>query len=87
MIDREFTALDVLKLRYVTDKDYNILYEQEGGVKLWDEMAGVSNVAVDGSYDSEPSWYNMQGVKVAEPTSPGIYIRKAGNNTAKVVVK
>ncbi len=87
MIDREFTALDVLKLRYVTDKDYNILYEQEGGVKLWDEMAGVSNVAVDGSYDSEPSWYNMQGVKVVEPTSPGIYIRKAGNNTAKVVVK
>lgn len=87
MVNRERTALSELKLRYVTDKDYNILYEQEGGVKLWDEMAGVGNVAVDSSYDSEPVWYNMQGVKVAEPTSPGIYIRKAGNNTAKVVVK
>ncbi len=87
MINMEKTALSGLNLRYVTDKDYNILYEQEGGTKLWDEMAGVSTVAIDGNSNCQPVWYNMQGVKIAEPSTPGIYIRKAGNTTEKVVVK
>ncbi|MDE6574918.1 MAG: hypothetical protein K2L84_06275 [Muribaculaceae bacterium] len=67
-------------LRYVTATDGTVIYEAEGGKQLWADYAGVENIRV-----SEPeSWFNLQGMPVEKPTSPGIYIRKKGNETVKV---
>lgn len=47
--------------------------------------AGVDNVAAD---SSEPTrWYNLQGLEVTPPSSPGIYIKSTGTRTEKVYMK
>lgn len=45
---------------------------------------GLENVNADSAAPVE--YYNLQGVRVAEPTA-GVYIRRQGNTTRKVVVK
>ena len=73
-------------LRYVTDMDYNIIYEGIGGVKAWElEPSGVEDVCLDGSESA--LWYTIGGVKIAEPTAAGIYLRRIGNRTDKVVIR
>jgi hypothetical protein len=49
------------------------------------ESAGVGNVMVDNS-NAPVEYFNLQGVRVANPTS-GLYIRRQGTTTAKVLVK
>ena len=36
--------------------------------------------------DAPVEWYTLQGVKVAEPAAPGIYIRRQGTKTTKVIL-
>ena len=77
---------DVPELAYVTDGDDNhVIYEAAGGKKLW-ELAGVEAVTVD-SDNSQPEWFTLQGVKIDEPTATGVYIRRTGSRSEKVVVK
>ncbi len=85
--NHEFTALQPMLLRYVTDKDNNIIFEQEGGTKLWTEVSGVGNVSADRMADGEPQWYNLQGVLVDRPTVPGVYVKKSGNSAQKVLLR
>lgn len=75
-----------IALRYVTDKDNNIIFEQDGGTRLWDEMSGVYNVSATPN-NSTTEWYNLQGVKANTPLVPGIYIQRNGQSTCKVIVK
>lgn len=54
-------------------------------VSVDSSKAGVDNITVDG--DNAPKeYYNLQGVKVANPT-PGIYVVKTGNKVEKIQVK
>ena len=47
--------------------------------------AGTSGVkAIDFDCDEAPIYYNMQGIRVAEPQQGGIYIRVKGNKIEKV---
>lgn len=80
----ERSQMTPLVLRYVTDKDHNIIYEQEGGTKLWDEMSGVTPTVHD---SGRAERYNLQGLKVDTPTTPGIYIRLDGHSSRKIMVK
>ncbi|MDE6078109.1 MAG: hypothetical protein K2G29_10285, partial [Muribaculaceae bacterium] len=48
------------------------------------EVAAVEGVAVD--EDAAPVYYNLQGVRVANPSN-GIFIVKKGNQTTKQVIK
>ena len=74
------------KLAYVTDGDDNhVIYEAAGGKKLW-ELAGIEAVTVD-SDNAQPEWFTLQGVKIDEPTATGVYIRRTGSRSEKVVVK
>ena len=74
------------ELAYVTDGDDNhVIYEAAGCKKIW-ELAGVEAVTVD-SDNSQPEWYTLQGVKIDEPTAPGVYVRRTGSRTEKVAVK
>lgn len=84
--DNEFHSLSNLMLRYVTDKDNNIIYEHGGGTKLWDEMSGVHNVAMPSTGDNE-MWYNLQGVRIQSPNVPGVYLLRSGGECRKVVIK
>lgn len=44
---------------------------------------GVGGVAAE---DAEPAeWYTLQGTRISEPTAPGIYIRRQGNRSAKII--
>ena len=66
------------KLRYVTDKDNNILYTAEGGLKLWEmEPSAVEGVGVE-SPAAEAVYYDLQGRRVAEPSAHGAYRRRQG---------
>lgn len=49
-----------------------------------DQNTGVDNVAVDGE-DAEVEYYNLQGVRVANP-GHGLYIKRQGGNAVKVVM-
>ena len=48
---------------------------------------GVEDIAVDGVEDGEAVYYNMQGVRVANPAAGNLYIRVQGSKAAKVLVK
>ena len=54
----------------------------------WDESAaGVEGVGVDALEAEGPAeYYNMQGVRVAEPTT-GLYIVKQGNKVSKQLIR
>ena len=74
------------ELAYVTEGDDNhVIYEAAGGKKLW-ELAGIEAVTVD-SDNAQPEWFTLQGVKIDEPTATGVYIRRTGSRSEKVVVK
>lgn len=49
------------------------------------EMGGVNDVVVDDDM-AEPEYYNLQGVKVSNPSN-GIFIRKQGSKTTKVRIQ
>lgn len=46
--------------------------------------AGLDNVTVDA--DAPVEYYNLQGIRVANPTPGNLYIRRTGNSTTKVVL-
>lgn len=47
-------------------------------------MSGIGSLYDDD--DAEVEYYNLQGVRVAEPT-PGIYIVRKGRKTAKIIIR
>lgn len=71
-------------LRYVTvGEDHKIIYENMGGFKLWEyDPSGVETVEADSN--ESVRWFNLQGVEIAAPEAPGIYIRKTGNKVEKI---
>jgi hypothetical protein len=47
-------------------------------------VLGIENVAVDENAPVE--YYNLQGVRVANPQG-GIYVKRQGNKATKILVK
>lgn len=47
--------------------------------------AGVGDVQAEG--EGAPVWYTIQGVRVAQPSAPGIYVKVAGGRSSKVIVR
>lgn len=47
--------------------------------------SGISSIVVDDA-NAPVEYYNLQGVRVADPT-PGLYIRRQGNNVSKVIIR
>ena len=48
------------------------------------DESGIDNITTDSNAPAE--YYNLQGVRVANPEA-GLYIRRQGNNVTKVYVK
>lgn len=50
------------------------------------ELSGIESVVVDNNAAGECEYYNLQGVRVANPES-GLYIVRQGNKVQKVVIR
>lgn len=74
------------ELRYVTDKDGEIIYERHGGMRLWDDMKRAVSIETPAS-ETPVEWFNLQGLSIPRPTAPGIYIRKEDRNVSKVSIR
>ena len=61
----------------------NAFYTKEGQGGIISGVDGINTVDDD---NAEVEYYNLQGVRVADPT-PGIYIVRRGRKTAKVVIR
>lgn len=51
----------------------------------YEKVGGVENIAIDNS-DAPEVYYNLQGVKVANPSN-GLYIVKKGNQVSKQIIR
>lgn len=51
-----------------------------------ENVTGVEDVLADGE-NGEAVYYNMQGMRIDEPTTAGVYFRVVGKNVTKFVVK
>ena len=47
--------------------------------------SGISSIVVDDA-NAPVEFFNLQGVRVSDPT-PGLYIRRQGNNVSKVIIR
>lgn len=58
------------------------------GSTAWEEYAysGLTEVEAAPAFDGEVEYYNLQGVRVMNPT-PGLYIVRCGNSVSKIYVK
>lgn len=46
------------------------------------ENTGITDIVTDG--DANAEYFNTQGIRVEQPSAPGIYIRRNGNSAVKV---
>lgn len=49
------------------------------------DAAGVTSVETDSS--AEPEYYDLRGIRIENPTAPGIYIRRTGTQADKIIVR
>lgn len=57
--------------------DFNNIIEKE--------MSGIEETLIDGYEDEHAEFYNLQGAKVLNPSS-GLYIKRQGGKTSKVIL-
>ncbi|MDE6267096.1 MAG: hypothetical protein K2M07_07095 [Muribaculaceae bacterium] len=72
-------------LCYVTEgEDNKVIFEKAGGFRLWEYNGsdGVEAIGEDETYDIR--WFNIQGMEISRPASPGIYVRKTGSKVEKI---
>ncbi|MCM1036595.1 MAG: starch-binding protein [Bacteroides sp.] len=50
------------------------------------QLTGIEDVETSGS-DAPAEYYDLRGVRLAEPLAPGVYIRRCGSEVTKVLVK
>ena len=74
------------QLSYVTEGDDNrVIFEAAAGQKIW-VLSGVENVTIEGEVTRQ-TWYTLQGIRIDRPTVAGIYIRRNGRHSEKVIIK
>lgn len=74
------------KLRYVTEgEDNNVIFQKDGGFKLWEYVNGAQGIeSLESDATTALRWFNLQGIEIAAPNTPGIYIRKLGSKAEKI---
>lgn len=72
-------------LYHVTAVENGVETGSSNAVRIVDNT-GVSDI--EAGADNAPAvYYTLQGVRIDTPNAPGVYLRRQGNTTAKVVVK
>jgi len=81
---------------YHTEFDYVRVYQKKDALDYYSTadgfVSGIEDVVIGDSTESDHNasveYYNIQGIRVsADNLVPGIYIRKQGNKTTKLMVK
>ena len=49
------------------------------------DPSGIHDVQLDKNNNGPVEYYNLQGIRVSEPTKGGIYIRRQGNVSTKIM--
>ncbi len=62
---------------------YDCTFDLNNKTAQFDTHAGVSDITADN--DAAPVYYNMQGIRVTNPTAGNLYIEVRGNEAKKVV--
>ncbi len=52
-----------------------------------DSTSAITDIMTDSGNDAPVELYNLQGLRVTNATSPGIYIRRQGTKTEKVIIR
>lgn len=68
-------------LCYVTDSDGSVIYEGDGGCKLW-ELDSLDEFKVE----SPVEYYNLQGMPIASP-GKGLYIMRQNSKSSMIFIK
>lgn len=57
--------------------------------KLPATMAGIDGISADSVNDTDApvEYFNLQGIRIANPTSGNIYIRRQGSNVSKIIME
>ena len=100
-VNNDFTAVDVPLTKVDSGKATDILVQKQGKLTYYSENAkgiqshdvvvnfsgqtGVEDIIADEN-NGEVEFFNLQGVRVANPEN-GVYIRRQGNKATKVLVK
>ena len=89
--DSEGNARFIIPVVWLTDYETNP--ESNEGIQIDVEFNGITDTPETGINDvvvdenAPVEYFNLQGVRVANPERGGIYIRRQGTNVAKVLVK
>ena len=76
---------DATKFTLPESLEYELVAnEANDGLMFSDNQSGVESVMVEDA-DAPVEWFNLQGVRVANPDN-GVYIRRQGNKVEKVVL-
>ena len=90
--DGGWAAKPDLGFDYQTDFDYVRAYQKKDNLNYFStkdgNVSGITDVIPDSDADSAApvEYYNLQGIRVTGDT-PGVYIRRQGSTTTKVLVK
>ncbi len=57
------------------------------GAYEYDPSDGITLPTVSPETDGVDEYFNLQGVKISEPSLPGIYIHKNGSSASKTIIK
>lgn len=75
----ESIRLDGYTNTYAPENDNYFVFNLSG-------KSNINDILTNEDYDSPIEYYDLQGKKVINPTS-GIYIRKQGHKTSKIIIK
>ncbi len=66
-----------------------LLYCENTIINLYEDEdnAGITNVTADNDSNAPVEYYNLQGVRVANPEAGQLVIRRQGKNVSKIVVR
>jgi len=51
------------------------------------DMSGIDEIITDNTGSDKVEYYNLNGIKIPTPTAKGIYIRKQGAVTTKIIIR
>lgn len=62
-------------------------YNLKFSIAAYDVVVGIESVISDADANAPVEYYNLQGMRIAEPAQGQVVIRRQGNNVTKVIVK
>ncbi|MCM1070257.1 MAG: glycoside hydrolase family 16 protein [[Clostridium] fimetarium] len=89
-----WAAAPDLNFEYRTDFDYVRAYQKKGNLNYYSsadgQVSGIDNVITDtatGDDNAPVEYFNLQGISVGSNPVPGVYIRRQGSKSEKIIIR